>query len=110
VIANTRNGGVIGADAVDRSGVWGVGPLGLTLRHVQATGGSITFVDDWVVHTFNASGTFTPLVSSLTVEYLVVAWWRWCVSVQAVAAVVAVGTAPVLSVRRRGRMQRLSLY
>jgi hypothetical protein len=39
VIANTRNGGVIGADAVDRSGVWGVGPLGLTVNYVRATGG-----------------------------------------------------------------------
>jgi hypothetical protein len=47
---------------------------------VKATGGTITTVnptsgtaDGYVYHTFLASGTFTPTVASLGVEYLVVA-------------------------------------
>jgi hypothetical protein len=43
-----------------------------TLGGVSATGGTITYVDGYTIHTFTDSGTFT-LISGGEVEYLVVA-------------------------------------
>jgi hypothetical protein len=71
--ADIYTGGMIGAKTVGRSGVWGVGDKGITYPDTLATGGTITVDGDYIVHTFTASGAFTPLVSSITVEYLVVA-------------------------------------
>lgn len=39
----------------------------------QATGGTITSIPGYVVHTFTSSGTFTPSVTITNCEYLVVA-------------------------------------
>lgn len=40
---------------------------------VQATGGSISVVDGYTVHTFDASGDFTPLTTITDVEYIILA-------------------------------------
>jgi hypothetical protein len=43
-----------------------------TLQTAKATGGTITYVDGYVIHTFTSSGTFTPS-ESITAEVFVVA-------------------------------------
>jgi hypothetical protein len=40
---------------------------------VKATGGTITEANGFFIHTFTASGTFTPLVNITGVQYLVIA-------------------------------------
>jgi len=47
-----------------------VGNLPITVSY--ATGGTITYYNNYIVHTFTSSGTFTP-TSNLTADYLVVA-------------------------------------
>jgi hypothetical protein len=72
VSADIFKGGIIGGKAVGGSGVRGIGPYGVTVGP-KAIGGTVTFAGGYWVHEFTASGTFTPLVPSLEVEYLVVA-------------------------------------
>ena len=52
-------------------GIGGAGDPGLFAP--KATGGSISLIGGYYVHTFTASGTFTPTAALTDVEYLVVA-------------------------------------
>ena len=47
-------------------------------RSAKATGGIITEIDGYWVHTFLNSGTFTPLQALADVEYLVIAGGGGC--------------------------------
>lgn len=73
--ANIYRGGIIGGLPTGGSGVWGVGDNGLTYVPflAKASGGVITVAGGYVIHTFLITDMFMPLVSSLDVEYLVVA-------------------------------------
>jgi hypothetical protein len=78
VSANIHTGGFIGFQPDFAAGVFGVGPSGLSLTPtaIDATGGTKTTetIDgvSYNIHTFTASGTFTP-DGPMAVEYLVVA-------------------------------------
>jgi hypothetical protein len=52
--------------------LYGVGGVGDGYAAPKATGGVISYAGGYTIHTFTASGTFTPL-QSLDVEYLVIA-------------------------------------
>jgi hypothetical protein len=52
--------------------LYGIGGVGDGYAAPKATGGSIMFLDGYWIHSFDASGTFTP-TSSLSAEYLVIA-------------------------------------
>lgn len=53
--------------------LYGIGGVGDGYAAPKATGGTISYTDDgYIVHTFTASGTFTP-TANLDCEYLVVA-------------------------------------
>ena len=43
------------------------------LFNPKATGGTITLVGGFYIHTFTGSGTFTPTAGTLSCDYLVVA-------------------------------------
>ena len=79
---NTTSGEMYSCtDATAGSNVWtniGDGTGVLPLTYMSATGGTITTDGSYKVHTFNASGTFTPTIGTVstvgnTVEYLVIA-------------------------------------
>lgn len=53
--------------------VYGIGGAGDGYAAPKATGGIISYTPGYVVHTFTASGTFTPTANLTDVEYLVIA-------------------------------------
>ena len=54
--------------------LYGIGGAGAGYAAPKATGGTISYTDDgYIVHTFTASGTFTPTQDLTNVEYVVVA-------------------------------------
>jgi hypothetical protein len=52
--------------------LYGIGGVG-TAWTPKATGGVISKIDGYYVHTFTSSGTFTPIANLVDVEYLVIA-------------------------------------
>ena len=53
--------------------LYGIGGAGDGYAAPKATGGIISYAAGYVVHTFTASGTFTPTANLTDVEYLVIA-------------------------------------
>jgi hypothetical protein len=53
--------------------LYGIGGVGGGYAAPKATGGAITYADGYTIHTFAASGTFTPTTNLTDVDYLVVA-------------------------------------
>lgn len=53
--------------------LYGIGGVGDGYAAPKATGGVISYADGYTIHTFFASGTFTPIIDINNVEYLVVA-------------------------------------
>lgn len=75
-VLNTIDAAYVGSDSVDKihlgsAEVWSdYSPAGP--GDERATGGTITYVDEYVIHTFTSSGTFTPTSGAISCEYLVV--------------------------------------
>jgi hypothetical protein len=53
--------------------LYGIGGVGDGYAAPKATGGVISYASGYIIHTFFASGTFTPTANLTDVEYLVVA-------------------------------------
>jgi hypothetical protein len=65
--------GSINLAAGSTASLYGIGGVGDGYAAPKATGGIISYTDGYIVHTFTASGTFTPTANLTDVEYLVVA-------------------------------------